>query len=101
VPLSFLYAAKVFLLSLQCDIGGEVECEFPCFNQLSREEEAWGPDPSFTGGHFGGVLLQTAAAQPSQLFGVMFPRVQIQLRRNTLRRYNVKKILNFYHTCKY
>jgi hypothetical protein len=76
-----------------------VECEFPCFNQLGREEEAtWGPDPSFTGGHFGGVLLQTAAAQPSQLFGVMFPRVQIQLRRNTLRRYLVKhfsKLLSY------
>ena len=76
-------------------MDGEVEVEFPCFNQLQPEQDTWAPNPSYTGGHFGGVVLQTSASA-AHILEVMFTRVQIQLRRNTLRRYRiVYKTLRF------
>ena len=78
----------------QCNIAGEVECEFPCYNQLEAEEDTWAPNPVYNGGHFGGVVLQTSLAA-SHILSVMFPRVQIQLRRNTIRRFDMGSFYTF------
>ena len=82
-------------------MDGESECEFPGFNQMEEDigEEVgnegdewseggsgWSPSATYAGGHFGGVVLQTSPSA-SHILGIMFPRVQVQLRRNTIRRY--------------
>lgn len=92
-------------VSLQCDVDGDVEYEFPCLNCTEATEGLWSiEDPLYkSGGVYGGVLLRVASVSnvaslsghgkgsvpaaggfsgpmSKRLLWVMFPRIQVQLR---------------------
>ena len=51
---------------MQCDVDGDIEYEFPCYNYTEALEGLWSSeDARYTeGGVYGGVLLKTAASIP-------------------------------------
>lgn len=59
----------------QCDNDGEIEYEFPCFNQVETLDGLWEKvDPRYTDGVYGGVRLQSPA--PTQY---ILPPIYIRL----------------------
>lgn len=62
-------------LVLQCDNDGEIEYEFPCFNQVETLDGLWEKaDPRYTDGVYGGVRLRSPA--PTQY---ILPPIYIRL----------------------
>ena len=51
---------------LQCDVDGDIEYEFPCYNYTEALEGLWSSEDARykEGGIYGGVLLKTAASIP-------------------------------------
>lgn len=73
----------------QCDIDGEVEYEFPCLNFVETLHGLWEKDISrYSNAVYSGVRIQCRRAVTNQLVHV-FPRVQVQLRRNFLKEHNL------------
>jgi len=74
-------------ICIQCETESDTEYEFPCYNLLDRLDGLWdGEDARYMGGQYSGVVLKTGP-HAEHLLSVMFPRIQIQLRRNMLHRY--------------
>ena len=50
----------------QCEVDGDIEYEFPCYNYTEALEGLWSPQDARykDGGIYGGVLLKTAASMP-------------------------------------
>ena len=64
---------------LQCEVDGDTEYEFSCYNRENFDGLWWNAnDARYTEGIFGGVLLKANSSQ--KLLSVMFPRFQTQLR---------------------
>ena len=55
-----------YVFLFQCDVDGDVEYEFPCYNYTEALEGLWSPEDARyrEGGIYGGVLLKTAASTP-------------------------------------
>lgn len=64
-------------LVLQCDNDGEIEYEFPCFNQVETLDGLWEKvDPRYTDGVYGGVRLRSPA--PTQyILPPIYVRLQV------------------------
>lgn len=68
----------------ECVIDGDPEYEFPCLNFVETLHGLWERDiKRYPSAVYGGVLLQSPHAMTNQLLH-MFPRIQVQLRRNIL-----------------
>jgi len=76
-------------ICIQCTEGGQTEYEFPCYNCMKAEEGVW-DHTRYAGGEYGGVVLKTSAAAAQHLLSVMYPRVQVQLRRSVARRFDME-----------
>lgn len=59
----------------------DMEYEFPCYNKLSVQENVWVEDTERFG-EYGGVILGST----SGLVSVMWPRIQVMLRRSVARK---------------
>jgi death-associated protein kinase len=72
------------LLCVQCNIDGEVEYEFPCFNSLSRPSGIWEKKSESLA--YGGIRITSSHQQINKTFQLncVFPRVQVQLRHDYL-----------------
>ena len=67
-----------------CDIDGEVEYEFPCFNFVETLNGLWEKNSlRYQGAVYGGLRIGTQRGVENQLMP-LFPRIQVQLRRSTL-----------------
>ncbi|KAF5270741.1 hypothetical protein FQA39_LY01479 [Lamprigera yunnana] len=76
-------------LCIQCELDGEVEYEFPIYNQTETLPGLWdSADPRYrtTGSCYGGVRLY-APPKCHHLFTSIFPHVQIELRRAALQNF--------------
>lgn len=65
--------------TLQCDIEGEIEYEFPIYNQIETLSGLWDSgDPRYrtTGACYGGVRLYTPRGT-CHLFTSVFPYIQV------------------------
>ncbi|XP_076061666.1 death-associated protein kinase dapk-1-like isoform X4 [Oratosquilla oratoria] len=80
--LDLLQVLEALHLCTQCDNDGEIEYEFPCFNQIETLEGLWEQsDTRYTSGAYGGVRLRSPA--PTQhLLPPLYTRIQVQLRRS-------------------
>ncbi|KAF5291586.1 hypothetical protein FQR65_LT01899 [Abscondita terminalis] len=77
-------------LCIQCEVDGEVEYEFPIYNQTETLPGLWDPgDPRYrtTGSCYGGVRLY-APPKCHHLFTSIFPHVQIELRRAAIENFS-------------
>lgn len=75
---------------LQCEIDGEIEYEFPIYNNVETINGLWDPqDPRYStsGSQYGGIRLHTPPGT-FHLFKSVFPYVQVELRRATLANYS-------------
>ena len=72
-------------LCTPCDMDGDIEYEFPCFNFVETLEGLWEPESRQP--VYGGVRLCAPAGSPSLLVH-MFPRIQVALRRDFLLNHN-------------
>ena len=95
---------KQFLV-FQCDVDGDVEYEFPCYNFTEALEGLWsGDDSRYRDGIYGGVLLKASTTvgqqqqpQPNKnLLWVMFPRIQAQMRRHFTRKLEESDTVDLY-----
>jgi hypothetical protein len=93
IILMFANYKESFSLNLQKIIiqgeeDGDVELEIPAF-YTEEKKSTWqdipGTKPGSIAGHYGGVILQTSSSA-SRILEIMFPRIQIQLRKNCFRR---------------
>lgn len=80
--LDLLQVLEALHLCTQCDNDGEIEYEFPCFNQVETLDGLWEKvDPRYTDGVYGGVRLRSPA--PTQyILPPIYIRLQVQLRRS-------------------
>ncbi|XP_063604789.1 death-associated protein kinase 1-like isoform X2 [Penaeus indicus] len=80
--LDLLQVLEALHLCTQCDNDGEIEYEFPCFNQVETLDGLWEKgDPRYTNGVYGGVRLRSPA--PTQyILPPIYIRMQVQLRRS-------------------
>ncbi|XP_042240945.1 death-associated protein kinase 1-like isoform X3 [Homarus americanus] len=80
--LDLLQVLEALHLCTQCDNDGEIEYEFPCFNQVETLDGLWEKvDPRYTDGVYGGVRLRSPA--PTQyILPPIYVRLQVQLRRS-------------------
>lgn len=71
---------------LQCDNDGEIEYEFPCFNQVETLDGLWEKgDPRYTNGVYGGVRLRSPA--PTQyILPPIYIRMQVYIGKSMLQR---------------
>ena len=68
---------------LQCDVDGDIEYEFPCYNYTEALEGLWSSEDARykEGGIYGGVLLKTAASIP---YSTINPSIGMPSMLNTL-----------------
>ena len=77
-------------LCVACDVDEDVEFEFPCFNFLDAPAAMWNAhseDADGAGFAYGGVRLRPPAGSPP-LLAHLFPRLQVQLRRDFVQNHN-------------
>lgn len=77
--LGALELLKALELCIQCDVEGEIEFEFPIFNQTETLVGLWDAgDPRYrvTGANYGGTRLYTPK-QTCHLFTSIFPHIQV------------------------
>ena len=86
-----------------CDVDGDVEYEFPCFNFIETLHGLWDRDEKrIPNAVYGGVRLQCPRGMSNQLIH-LFPRLQTSLRRDILRNHNSpdSDLYQWYHGSKY
>ncbi|XP_054286268.1 death-associated protein kinase 1-like [Macrosteles quadrilineatus] len=82
--LALLQVLETLQLCIQCDVDGEPEYEFPCYNLVETLEGLWEEhDPRYKQAVYGGVRLHTPEGTMHLLHSV-FPRIQVQLRRTVM-----------------
>ena len=82
---------KQIIHPLQVNESGQTEFEFPCYNHMNEEEGAWDHSKEYYGdGEYGGVILKTSTVAAEHLLTIMYPRVQVQLRRSVARRFDME-----------
>ncbi|KAK5641907.1 hypothetical protein RI129_010454 [Pyrocoelia pectoralis] len=93
-------------LCIQCEVDGEIEYEFPIYNQTETLSGLWDSgDPRYrtTGACYGGVRLY-ASPNCHHLFTSVFPHIQIELRRATIENFsnndNDTDLYQWYHGSK-
>ena len=96
------------LFRRQCDVDGDIEYEFPCYNFTESLEGLWSTEDTRynrSDSIYGGVLLKAASTSTTSssalsaaknfttdgaaiknLLWLMFPRIQSQLRRHHARK---------------
>lgn len=61
----------------KCEVDGELEYEFPCYNFVEMLNGLWEEnDPRYQGGVYGGVRLHSPPGTMHLLHSV-FPRIQV------------------------
>ena len=88
---------------VQCDIDGDIEYEFPCFNFVETLSGLWERDDRrMHNAVYGGVRFECPSAMKKQLLH-MFPRIQVQLRRDVLQDTAApdSDLYQWYHGSKY
>lgn len=86
-----------------CDMDGDVEYEFSCFNFIETLHGLWDKDEKrMPNPVYGGVRLQCPRGMSNQLMH-LFPRIQTLLRRDILRNHNSPDcdLYQWYHGSKY
>lgn len=79
--LDLLQVLESLHLCTQCDSDGEIEYEFPCFNMVDLDINAWEKnDLRYASGVYSGVRIQCWPAD-KHLLRCIIPRLQVQLRR--------------------
>ena len=64
--------------TVQCDNDGDIEYEFPSFNQVETLEGLWDKsDPRYKDGVYAGVRLKTPH-QDMKLLAPVYTRVQVR-----------------------
>ena len=66
------------------------EYEFPCYNLTTQSCVLDRTEERYLGGEYGGVVLKTCTAAAEHLLSMMYPRVQVQLRRSVARRFDME-----------
>ena len=81
----------------QCDVDGDIEYEFPCYNFTEALDGLWSADDArYEKGIYGGVLLKassvvnTGPRPSSPMLWFLFPRIQQQLRNHFNRKYEAE-----------
>ena len=92
-------------LCTPCDVDGDVEFEFPCFNFIETLSGLWEANDRQQYASktvYGGVRLRPPAGAPHLLIH-QFPRLQVQLRRDFLQNHNSADcdLYQWYHGSKY
>ncbi|XP_046679554.1 death-associated protein kinase dapk-1-like [Homalodisca vitripennis] len=82
--LGLLRVLETMQLCIECEVDGDLEYEFPCYNLVEALEGLWEEnDPRYRGAVYGGVRLHSPQGTVHLLHSV-FPRIQIQLRRTVI-----------------
>ena len=89
-------------ICMHCDIDGDIEYEFPCLNFVETLHGLWeANDSRVPNAVYAGFRLQCPRGMTNQLLH-LFPRIQVQLRRDNLRDENNPEtdLYQWYHGSK-